>query len=80
MSFKLLVVQEKNITCYRHCFLCGQPQTCQTKGKRCTGCTPGTDFYQQFSEDRKLALSSNLPEPAINLVRVQYQLRKRAKP
>jgi hypothetical protein len=29
---------------------------------------------------RKLALSLNLPEPAINFIVVQYQLRKRAKP
>lgn len=42
------------------------------------------DFRQQCWEEeeeeegRKLDLSSNLPEPAINLVMVQYQLRKRA--
>ena len=78
--FEHLAVKEKNITCYRHCFLSETPQTCQTMGKRCIWCTPGTDFPRRFWEGRKLALSSNLPEPAINLVTVQYQLRRRAKP
>jgi hypothetical protein len=70
---------QKNITCYHHYSPSEPPQTIQTKGKLCTRCTQHTDYPQQCWVGRKLALSSNLLEPAINWIVVQYQLRRRAK-